>query len=337
MEDEYQRALALQTAGRHADAEALYRRILDYRPDSVRHNLAAILRTTGRLDEAEAMLRAALAINPNRPNSRFSLGMVLVQAGAYAEGWAMLEARRQVLRLPMPPSLPEWRGEALAGRRLIVVGEQGFGDQILLARFAGLVDGAVTLAVSRVLLSVLGDLPVDLAYPAEGWDALAGDCWAYAGSIPHLLGGLTPDDAPRQYIHRPSRGGGGLGLMLEGGALTGSNPLRTPPPEVAARIRGLAEFTDLSPQATGAADFAATADIIAGLDAVITVDTSVAHLAGAMGKPCWVMMGHPAIDWHTRWRDDGSDWYPRLRTLRQPVRGDWASLVGEVARVVSGA
>jgi ADP-heptose:LPS heptosyltransferase len=93
---------------------------------------------------------------------------------------------------------------------------------------------------------------------------------------------------------------------------------------------------DLSPEASGARDFAETAEIVAGLERVVTVDTSVAHLAGSMGKPCWILAPRPAIDWYTNWKDDRTPWYPSVRLLRQPRPGDWASVIAGLAAVLDG-
>ncbi|MBS0363616.1 MAG: tetratricopeptide repeat protein [Proteobacteria bacterium] len=327
MEARFQQALALQTAGRLDEAEAAYREVLSAgRYSAAWHNLGAILRSTGRLEEAEASFRAALEIKPDRPSSRHGLGMALLQMGRWADGWAHYEARRLVTPMPPAPPLPEWRGEPLKGKRLLVVGEQGQGDQILFARFLARLDASeTTLVPAQSLMRLFAQLPVRTARPSA-WDQAPADVWTYLGSIPHWLG-LTPADAPAPYLSRPARPEAGIGLMLDGGTLTGNNPHRLPPPDAAQAIRGLADFTDLAPEASGAADFADTADLIAGLSRVVTVDTSVAHLAGALGKPVIVLMARPAIDWHSHWADDRSDWYAAMRTIRQPATGDWGSVV----------
>ena len=87
----------------------------------------------------------------------------------------------------------------------------------------------------------------------------------------------------------------------------------------------------LDPQDTGAADFQATADLIAGLDLVVTIDTAVAHLAGAMGKPTWLLLAAHALDW--QWpRHHPALWYPSVRGFHQTTPGDWAPVVAEVER-----
>jgi hypothetical protein len=209
------------------------------------------------------------------------------------------------------------------------VGEQGLGDQILLSRFLPLLNaGRVTFAASRALVPFLAPrLPVEVFYP-QTWDGVVADYWTPLAAVPRWLE-IGPADAPRP----PDRPGGaarGIGLMLDGAA-NNPNPARLPPPGVAGAIRGLADFTDLDPAASGARDFAETAATIAGLEAVVTVDTSVAHLAGAMGKPCFILMPRPASDWYTNWHDDRSPWYASVRLIRQRTPGDWAGVIGELA------
>ena len=337
MEELFQQAMALQTAGRLDEAEAVYRRIDGFRPEWVHANLGVIYRTTGRLEEAEAELRAALQADPDNLPAQHSLGMTLLQRGKYAEGWRWYAARFKVLPAPPPPpDMPEWRGGSLAGKRLLVIAEQGMGDQILLARFLPALDAdEVYFAAARPLVSLLAPLVGEIGNP-QGWEGIRADCWTYVGQVPRWLE-LGPADAPAPYLACPPRPRSGFGLMLEGRPTNPNDAHRTPNAAAAQALRRLAPFVDLSPRASGARDFAETAGIVAGLEAVITVDTSVAHLAGAMGTPCFVMLPAIAIDWWANWSDDRTPWYPSVRTIRQRRPGDWAGVIAGVAQALRPA
>jgi tetratricopeptide (TPR) repeat protein len=334
MEAQFRQALALQKAGRLDEAEAIYRRIVAWKPEWVLGNLGVILRVTGRLEEAETVLRAALAADPASAAVRHTLGMTLLQRGRYAEGWRHYAARFDFIPNRAPPQgLAEWRGESLAGKRLLVIAEQGLGDQVLLSRFVGMTGAEeVALAIARPLVRLLSALPAEVSNPQD-WEGVKADCWTRLGLIPRWLE-LGPADAPAPYLPCPPRPLSGVGLMLEGAPKNANNALRLPGPAVARAIRGLAPFVDLSPEASGAGDFADTAEIVAGLKEVVTVDTSVAHLAGAMGKPTWVMMPARAIDWWANWHDDRTPWYPSVRLIRQRRAGDWAGVIADLARVL---
>ena len=327
MESLFREALAHQAAGRFDEAEPLYLQSVDWKPEWALGNLGIIYRTTGRLEEAEAVLRRALAADPGNVPVTHSLGMTLLQLGQYAEGWRLYEARHTITPPPAVP-LPLWQGQSLAGCRITVMAEQGLGDQILLSRFIPLLAAQaaeVTLCVPRSLVRLFAHLPARVIHP-RSWDDAPGDVWCPLGSVPRWLE-VGPADAPAPTLPAPTAAmPAGVGLMLEGAAIN-RNPHRLPPPGPARAIRGLAPFTDLSPTATGAGDFADTATIVAGLERVVTVDTSVAHLAGAMGKPCWIMMPRPAIDWYANWHDDRTPWYPSVRLLRQRSTGDWAGVI----------
>jgi hypothetical protein len=335
MESVFKQALAHHKAGRLEAAEPLYRQAAAWKPAWALGNLGALLRTTGRLDEAEAVLREALAADPGNVPVRHTLGMTLLQAGQYVEGWRLYEARHEITAPPAVP-FPRWQGEDLRGKRLLVVSEQGLGDQILLSRFLPLAAARaaeVQFAATRALVRLISPLGVPVFHP-QSWDGVAADYWTPLGSLPRWLE-AGPADAPVNVLARAPQPVAGVGLMLDGAAINGNNLNRLPPPAVAGAIRGLAAFTDLSPQATGVRDFAETADIVAGLERVVTVDTSVAHLAGSMGKACWVLMARPAIDWWTHWADDRADWYPSVRLIRQRTAGDWAGVLGDLARVLA--
>jgi hypothetical protein len=335
MESIFQQALAHHNAGRLGEAEALYRQASGWKPEWTLGNLGIILRVTGRLEEAEATLRRALAAEPGNAPVRHTLGMTLLQLRRYAEGWALYEARHERLARPTAP-FPSWRGESLTGKRILVLAEQGKGDQILWSRFIPrLAERAaeVILAVPRALVRLFGQLPARVIHPGA-WDEVRPDVWVSMGSVPRWLE-AGPADADWPYLGaRPAPASRGVGLMLQGGGLNG-NMDRLPGPAVAQAIRGLADFTDLDPAASGARDFAETAEIVAGLEQVVTVDTSVAHLAGALGKPTLILMPRPAIDWYANWDDDRTPWYPSARLIRQRSPGDWAGVLGELASALA--
>lgn len=338
MESVFDEGVAHQKAGRLEEAEACYRRITDWRPEWTLVNLAVVLRITGQLDEAEAVARRAMAVAADNAGLRHTLGMTLLQLGRYAEGWPLYEARHEFLPRPTAP-FPEWRGESLAGKRILVLAEQGLGDQILWSRFIPLLASKaaeVRLAVARPLVRLLDTLPAHV-FNAQSFDDETVDVWASIGSIPRWLG-AGPADAPPPTLQRaaPTLPPAGIGLMLQGGDRN-PNPARVPGSPIAKAIRGLAPFVELAPELSGARDFADTADRIARLEQVVTVDTSVAHLAGSLGTPCWILMSRPAIDWYVDWKTGRSPWYPSARVIRQRTPGDWAGVIADTAAALAGS
>jgi ADP-heptose:LPS heptosyltransferase len=142
----------------------------------------------------------------------------------------------------------------------------------------------------------------------------------------------TPREPYLQAEARPSAGR--IGVAWKGNALP--DPLRSLPPEAAQRLLALPGAISLHPADTNARSFKETAEIIAGLDLVISIDTSVAHLAGALGKPTLVLLHHYSSDWRWREADDGrAFWYPTARVLRQPRPGDWLALVPRIELLVA--
>lgn len=338
MESIFYEGLEHQKAGRLDEAEACYRRAAGWRPSWTLGNLGVILRTTGRLDEAEAVLREALAAEPGQPRAEHTLGMTLMQLGKYAEGTALYETRHKLLPRPTAP-FREWQGESLKDKRILILGEQGLGDQILWSRFIPLLAQEaleVRLAVARPLVRLLEQLPVKV-FNAQSFDDQPVDLWASIGSVPRWLG-AGPADAPAPTLQAPAPAppAKGVGLMLQGGA-GNPNPARVPTGVAAKAIRGLADFTPLDPESSGARDFADTASRIAALERVVTVDTSVAHLAGSLGKPTLILMPRPAVDWYSNWKDDRTPWYPSARLVRQRAPGDWAGVIADVATALGGA
>jgi tetratricopeptide (TPR) repeat protein len=335
MADLFDKALAAHREGDLPTAARLYQASLKRRPGDASHNLGVVYRSLGRVDEAERYFRAALRISPNFARSRHSLGMIRLSKGDYSEGWPLYEARRLIpgSTTNNPPDhwptlrCPEWTGGDLRGKRVLVFGEQGLGDMIMFGRFLPALEAmgaTVTYVVDPSLTRMFsGSIPglTTQALPEA-------DFWALVGSLSYRLGVTLENLPPPARIDVPARSGAGIGVMVTGNPLYVNDAARRLTDDQAAGLLALGR--DLSPKATGARDFKDTADIIAGLALVITVDTSVAHLAGSMGKPVWILVPAASTDW--RWLRDRTDspWYPSARLFRQQTPGDWSSVLADV-------
>jgi hypothetical protein len=334
----FKQANAAQMAGNFAEAERRYRSLARAKPLWAYHNLGVVYAKTQRFKEAETAFRTALKADPTCASPRHSLGMLLLGGGDYAEGWPLMEARRELpqLNIARPNlSFPEWKGEDLAGKHILLVLEQGLGDQIQFARFVPVLQarGAkVSYACTPSLVRLLRPLGADLV-PVPGGAIPKADCWSLIFSLPQHLG-LTVETIPAApYLPVPAaQATGGVGVVVRGSTAHTNDRFRSLPPEAAQQILALGR--SLAAEDTGARDFQDTAEIIAGLDLVISVDTAVAHLAGAMGKPVWILL--PAVETDWRWLRGRSDspWYPSARLYRQATPGKWGSIVRKVTEDV---
>ncbi|WP_250473553.1 tetratricopeptide repeat protein [Caballeronia sp. GAFFF1] len=380
------RDVALGRRERLAEAEASYRRALALRPGfaAALINLGNLLREDGaRSAEAQAVFREALRVDPESADARLNLATTLLRAGDFAQGWTCFEARydaRLSQRSVLPPDVPypQWRGEPLAGKSLLVVTEQGFGDSIQFIRYLPMLkaQGAAKLTVvcppALVALLESADVTSQFTMQCVTPDALAAlpphDYWCFLMSLP-ARAGTTLDTIPRAtpYLHASASrieywrsrlpDTPKVGIAWSGeprpwmpdsfGAFSRRwldaplcEPLFDTPgvtfvslqkgPTARAQLAALPARLRPLDLMNDVADFADTAAIIASLDLVISVDTAVAHLAGALGKPVWILLCANAC-WRWLERRDDSPWYPGARLFRQRAPGQWGDVIEGVA------
>ncbi|WP_162875580.1 hypothetical protein [Sphingomonas crusticola] len=298
---------------------------------------------TGHLAAGEAILRSAVAAHPDLPDLRRVLGLNLLTQGRYAEAWPFYEARIAVPwltdGLPRDFPFPRWQGEDLAGRHVTIFPEQGWGDQIQFIRFlpALAAFGArITLLAPPLLVRLFRhNFPDVQIFPADGAvDFADPDYWLTLVDLPGRLGVTLNTIPAAPYLTPPGRWanvpeGPKVGLVTKGNPNNERDRWRSLPDAVADRLRdGLpGRVFGLLPDATGARDFAETAAVVDGLDLVVAVDTAAAHLAGAMGKRCFLLLSGVDTDW--RWMRDRIDspWYPNHVLYRGGADGAWDAAV----------
>ncbi|HVJ51938.1 MAG TPA: tetratricopeptide repeat protein [Aliidongia sp.] len=348
------------------EALALLRQAFAMAPQNARviANLGHFLDFAGSVDLAISAYEAALSVVPNDREILVNYGMALLRAGRLAEGWALFETR---LRIPDPietsgvPHLPPLTATPdLSGRRILLFHEQGFGDTLQMLRYIPLLaaHGAEIVlrmppALKRLAARVGGTLADDTG--VTGYDF-----YCPMMSLPMVFGTVLetiPAEIP--YLNAPEAEGETwrrrlaalpgprIGLVWAGSPRGGLDRRRSMRFDRLAPLFALpASFVSLQlgeagrgwapPPGTAAldptgelVDFADTAALVSALDLVITVDTSVAHLAGALGKPVWVLSRFSSC-WRWLMGRADSPWYPTMRIFRQRLPGDWAGLIAEV-------
>ena len=353
---------------RDADAVAAYDQALALRPSFAQalFNKGKALGALERYTESAAAYEAALALNPNYEEAKWHLSWVYLALGDFERGWRFFEARWTVPALGNQrryPQLPQWLGqEAISGKSLLLYAEQGLGDTLQFCRYVPMLmtmGAKVSLAVQAPLVPLLmGQWPgVDVA---ESFADVSGfDLATPLMSLPLALRARLGTIPTAPYLQAPgaeavinSTGRPRVGLVWSGSAGHKNDKHRSIPvaalaplfelpvewvclqPELrAADLAWLAEHPEVLLMRPALTDFAETARIIAGLDLVVTVDTAAAHLAGALGKPVWILLPTGA---DYRWLLDRSDspWYPTARLFRQRTRGNWVSVLSDVKQAV---
>ncbi|MCF8481270.1 MAG: tetratricopeptide repeat protein [Rhodospirillum sp.] len=344
----FHRARALDAQDRPHEALRDQEALVQRHPNNgeVLHNLALLRRHAGDPVGSEAALRHLLTLSPERQNSRLALAHALLAREEWAEGFALYDARLALPgwhRSPLPA--PHWDGSPLAGRSLLVTAEQGLGDGVQFLRYLLHIADAGRLVVEchpplRRLVETIGAVDQVVDFTPEGLVPET-DLRVALGSLPALVAQGDPLGATLPYLavspSLPSQPptlaqdpGPGMTLGLVWRSSDRPELKRDPPPEILASLADIPgiHWTSLQWAAAPAPfpvddgpisrvrDLMDTAQLIAGLDGVVTVDTVVAHLAGAMGKPTWILLGSRP-DW--RWGQGGqtTPWYPTARLFRR--------------------
>ncbi len=336
-------------------------------------NLGVAMNELGRYEEAAAAFRKAIENDSQHADAHLNLGLTLLLLGEWSEAWREYAWRLKTRHLPMESlKLPgaHWTGEPLGGRTVLVHGEQGMGDLIQFARYAPLIverGGKVILVAHPPLKSILKTIPGVSAVVVKGEQTPPYSCRTWVMNLPGIFDtrpNTIPDQVPYLFAEPakvedwakrlpPKQGKLRIGLVWGGNPANKTNHKRSislsdfvplakiPNLQVVSLQKGAAasqavtppsgvDWIDLTSQIN---DFVDTAALIMNLDLVVTVDTSVAHLAGALGKPVWTLITS-VPDWRWLRTGDRTAWYPTMRLFRQPAAGDWASVVDQVVEAL---
>ncbi|MBF2026439.1 MAG: tetratricopeptide repeat protein [Oscillatoriales cyanobacterium C42_A2020_001] len=360
---------AFKELGNFAEAAKYYQQAIALKPDYAKayNNWGNIFRDEGDLQTAVQYYDQATAIDPNFAEAHWNKALTLLLGGDLQRGFEEYEWRRHV-NLPSFKSLrdfpgPRWDGAPLNGQLIYLHAEQGMGDIIQFVRYVPLVvqqGGRVILECHPPLMNLFSNLPGVERLVPYGSSPPGYHIQAPLLSLPYIFGTsaeTVPATVP--YIHPPrssvclpasnSPSNLKVGIVWSGNPENPYNRTRAVPLDLLLPLVNLPNTTfyslqkDLQPtdQSLLAAypqihdlrslmpDFVDTAALIQQLDLVISIDTAVTHLAGALGKPTWLLLPF-APDWRWMLHRDDSPWYPTLQIFRQPTAGDWESVLHEV-------
>jgi tetratricopeptide (TPR) repeat protein len=371
---QHNRAALLIQFDRLDEAVPIVERLLAQQPDApaVLQLKSLVLAGQGQLTDAIATCDRILARNPQAEESRYNRGVFKLRAGDFAGGWPDYESRwkRPGFSLASPvEGVPTWSGEPLAGKRLLIFAEQGFGDAMHFCRYAPLAaerGAEVTLHVPQRLVALIKTLSdkirivhaIDAGARFDYQIPLLSMPWRMGtdfsnmpNKVPYLA---AEDERTRHWREAIGHGGYKIGIAWQGNPghamdsgrsipLTAFYPLSQIP---GVRLISLQKSDGLDQIATKPGDmpletlgaefdsgdsaFLDTAAVMQNLDLVVTSDTSIAHLGGALGRPTSVALKH-APEW--RWFEARSDspWYPTAKLFRQRVHGDWSDVFARIA------
>jgi len=350
----------LEKLERYDEALGCYERVLHQEPNhaSTHYCRGIVLRKIGRYEEALREFNEQVRRFPEDMQARYNRATANLALGNLAAGFEEYESRlahedhQKPLYGPFPQ--PRWKGEDISGKTILVCAEQGVGDAIHFLRYVEPVvarAGRVLLAVHEPIRDLVEIPGVEVMVPGAAWPAF--DLQVNLMSLPFALGYAKMIPPPwRPDVAPAAMPRGRIGVCWSGQFQHKNNAHRSIPleqfrralapgrsyvslqqhvwPADADAFRKL--FGEKLITLVDLATYRATCQTLAALDLVVTVDTSVAHMAASMGVPTWILIPKHATDW--RWLVDRSDsiWYPSARLFRQREIGDWDSVLDEVRR-----
>ena len=350
-----------------AEAEACYREAVELQPDYAEafHNMGNCLLREEKYAEAEAAYVKAVELQPDLLKARFSLGTYYLLMGQREKGWKLYDARldwKEEFRM----DIPIWQGESLEGGNILLFYEQGFGDMLHCLRYVSKIVSmakAVTVWIQEPLARLLKEMdpPYRVCTSNRDLDAAQFDFACSIFSLPAKLPSLEADvpylwaapenrEAWRKKLAPAAKGLLKVGVVWAGNpehsndenrsssfeefrrlfAIPGVLWVNLQVGEEQKRFQEISDVESLFDTAGELTDFAETAGVIANLELVIAVDTAVAHLAGAMGKPTWLLVPYYP-EWRWELKREDCFWYPTMRLFRQTVRGNWQEVLQRVA------
>jgi tetratricopeptide (TPR) repeat protein len=362
---------ALQALGQSPEALQSVERAIDLAPRlaPAHVNRGNILQKLDRHRDALAAYDQAIALDPSNVDANWNRALCRLLLGDHAAGWAGYEWRwRRAVRETQPRGFaqPLWLGqEDVAGRTLLLHAEQGFGDTVQFVRYvpeAAARGARVVLEVFGPLAELMASLPGEAQIVRRGDPLPPFDLHCPLMSLPLALGQPQPAPPAQPYLTAdpgrtnawagrlgPARGLR-VGLVCSGSATHGNDAERSIPfARLAAHLppgpdyhllqkevreadaAALAARADVRAWSEALGDIADTAALCAHMDLVISVDTSVTHLAGALGRPVWVLLPVEP-DWRWGLSSETTPWYAKTRLYRQTTRHDWTGPLRRVAQ-----
>lgn len=332
---------------------------------AARVNFGDMLRHNGDYKEADREFVEVLRLDPNSAAAKFSAGMIALMLGDFKRGFELYESRFDVESCQTPKfksDKPEWNGEYLNGKAILLTTEQGHGDAIMFVRYAREIkkrftDCDIVFRGDNLFRNLFKGVDGLDYFFATGEQLPEYDYHCPIMSLPHKFGTTietVPNETP--YIrpvagwelysdydgHETSLPKQRIGLVWAGSPRHGKDAFRSLQPEMlqplidahpeiqfyslqvgpkADECARLRDIIDLAPTIT---DWTDTAQALLQLDLLISVDTAVVHLCGALGKPCWMLTPF-SPDWRWMLTREDSTWYPKMKLFRQPHQGDWAT------------